>query len=120
MDLTIYDIIKGPVLTDQAYKLNQRLKKLVLRVHPHANKPLVKEALEKLFDVKVDTVRIVIRKGKSRRSGRMKRLVHGALMKKAIVTLKEGYELDLFDQVGKATVEQPVRVAAVESEETAK
>ena len=63
MDLSIYDIIQGPVVTDKAFRLNQKFKKLVLRVHPQANKPMVAEALEKLFDVKVDNVRIIVRKG---------------------------------------------------------
>ena len=34
MDLSIYDIIIGPVISDKAYKLNQRFKKLALKVHP--------------------------------------------------------------------------------------
>ena len=67
MDLTIYDVIQGPVISDKAYKLNKKFKKLVLRVHPHANKTLVADALQKLFNVKVDSVAILIRKGKSKR-----------------------------------------------------
>ena len=104
MDLSIYDIIQGPVVTDKALRLNQKLKKLVLRVHPHANKPLIAEALEKLFDVKVDNVRIIVRKGKfrkTRRGGRQ--MTQGATIKKAIVTLAKGHNLDLFDQAGKVS-----------------
>ena len=63
----------------------------------HANKPLVKEALEKLFEVKVDSVRIMIRKPKVRLVN--KRPVKGKYSKKAIVTLKKGYSLDMFKQV---------------------
>ena len=66
MDLTIYDVIKGPVVTDQAYKLNQKQKKLVLKVHPQANKVLVRRALERLFNVKIDKVNIMICKAKKR------------------------------------------------------
>ncbi|KKP35764.1 MAG: 50S ribosomal protein L23 [candidate division TM6 bacterium GW2011_GWF2_32_72] len=95
MDLTIYNVIKGPVLSDKAYKINQNLKKLVLNVHPAANKPMVAEAIEKLFDVKVDNVRIMVRKGKNRMVGR--RPVTGKTVKRAIVTLKEGYSLDIFN-----------------------
>ena len=61
MDLT--SIIKKPVISDKAYGLNQRLGKLVLEVRSDANKPLIKEAVERLFNVKVEDVRIVIRKG---------------------------------------------------------
>lgn len=104
MELTIYDIIQGPIVTEKAYLLNKMLKKLVLRVHPHANKPLVKEALEKLFGVKVQDVNIMVRKGKNRKVGR--RAVQGSTIKKAVVTLKEGYSLDLLDQAGSGVVTQ--------------
>ncbi len=96
MDIKIYDIIKGPVVTNKAYKINNSFNKLVLEVHMHANKPLVKEALEKLFEVKVDTVRILVRKPKLRLVNR--RPVTGRYSKKAIVTLKKGYTLDMFKQ----------------------
>ena len=102
MDLNIYDVIVGPVVTDKAYKLNKGLKKLALLVHMHANKPMVKQALEKLFNVKVEDVRILVRKGKVRRVGR--REVQGSSTKKAIITLAEGYSLDLFDQSGASMV----------------
>jgi large subunit ribosomal protein L23 len=103
MDLSIYDVIQGPVVTDKAYRLNQNLKKLVLRVHPHANKPMVAEALEKLFDVKVDNVRIIVRKGKFRKTRRGREMTQGPTVKKAIVTLAAGHNLDLFDQAGKVS-----------------
>ncbi len=38
LNLSIYDIIKGPVVSEKATLLNQKLKKLVLTVHPQANK----------------------------------------------------------------------------------
>lgn len=100
MDLSIYDVIQKPVISEKAYKLNRDLKKLVLRVHPKANKPMVKEALKKLFNVKVEDVRILVRKGKNRRVGRM--AIQGSDTKKAIVTLAEGYSINLFDQIGDA------------------
>lgn len=98
MELTIYDVIQGPVVSDKAYRLNQQLKKLVLYVHPHANKPLVSEAIEKLFDVKVASVRIVVRKGKWRRT-RVRTKTQGKLTKRAYVTLKSGYDVNLFGDV---------------------
>jgi large subunit ribosomal protein L23 len=100
MDLTIYDIVRGPVITDKAYKLNSKLNQLVILVHPHANKVLVREALEKLFDVKVECVRIIVRKGKRRVGSNKRQIVTGALQKKAIVTLKEGYSIDALGQQG--------------------
>ena len=99
---SIYNVIQGPVISDKAYKLNRDSKKLVLFVHPDANKPLVKEALKKLFNVEVEDVRILICKGKTRRVGR--REVVGSDRKKAIVTLKEGHSINLFDQTADMSV----------------
>lgn len=99
MDLTIYEIIQGPVITEKAYELNRLRKKLVVKVHPKANKALVKKALESLFDVKVQDVNIAVRKGKFKNVGRRKG-IQGAMQKKAYVTLKAGYALDLLDQSG--------------------
>lgn len=96
MDLTIYDIIKGPIVTEKAFDLNKRFKKLVLRVHPDANKPLIKEALEKLFNVKVEKINVIVRKGKIITFKR--RLTQKITTKKVIVTLKEGYAIDMLDQ----------------------
>ncbi len=98
MDLSIYNVIQGPVVSDKAYKLNKEENKLVLKVHPMANKSMIKEALEKLFDVKVDKVHVLIRQGKNKRVRNL--TVTGKKQKKAIVTLAEGYSLDLIDQSG--------------------
>jgi large subunit ribosomal protein L23 len=93
MDLTLYDIIKGPRITEKAYRLNQKAGKLVLEIHPKANKPLVAEALKKLFNVEAEKIGIVVSKGKRRRVGRF--FTQGKMKKKAIVTLKKGQSLDL-------------------------
>lgn len=98
MELTIYDIIQGPVVSDKAYKQNQALQKLVLEVHMQANKPLVQEAIEKLFGVKVEKVAIMIRKGK-RRMTKARIITTDKTRKRAIVTLKEGYNINLFGDV---------------------
>ncbi|MGZ6251176.1 MAG: 50S ribosomal protein L23 [Candidatus Chromulinivorax sp.] len=98
MELTIYDIIQGPVVSDKAYQQNQRLQKLVLDVHMHANKPLVQEAVEKLFGVHVAKVAILVRKGK-RRMTKARTVTQGKDCKRAIVTLKAGYSINLFGDV---------------------
>ncbi len=102
MDLTIYDIIQGAIVSDKAYKLNTGQNKLVLKVHPKSNKPLVKQAIEQLFKVKVEKVNIVSRKGKRRRVNRVQ-TTQGPLVKKAYVTLAEGYSLNLFGQGAETT-----------------
>lgn len=93
MDLSIYDVILRPRVTSKAYMLNQRMKQLVLEVHPQANKPLIKEALRKLFNVEVEKIRVIVVKGKFRRAGRHE--FQSKKRKKAIITLKEGYSVDL-------------------------
>jgi len=100
LNLSIYDIIKGPVVSAKATLLNQKLKKLVLVVHPQANKVQIKDALQRLFDVKVEKVNTLNRVGKSYRVRRT--IVQGVSTKRVIVTLKEGYTIDLFDQSAKA------------------
>lgn len=99
MVLTIYDVIRGPVISDKAYKLNKKSKKLVLKVHMHANKPMIADAIQKIFNVKVESVAIVVRKGKRKRIRMTNVTTVGAREKRAIVTLAEGYNVDLFDQI---------------------
>jgi|SRR5579872_3840284 large subunit ribosomal protein L23 len=98
--LTRYDIIKGPVISDKAYKLNRTREQLVLRVHRDANKPVIKDAIEKLFNVKVKEVRTLIRKKSKVRaaSKRYSSTPHMSEDKVAYVTLAEGYSLNLFGQ----------------------
>lgn len=98
MDLSIYDIIIGPIISDKAYKLNKQFKKLALKVHPQANKVMVKTALERLFSVKVDKINIIVRAGKKRKV--RGKVTIGKLTKRAIVTLTDGYSLDFMDQAG--------------------
>ena len=97
MGLTIYDIIRGPVISSKAYQLNQKLKKLMVYIHEQATKQEVKEALEKLFNVKVEKVNTVRSGSKSRRVGH--RLIVRPAKRKAVITLAKGYSLDLFGQV---------------------
>ena len=111
MELRIYDIIQGPVVSDKAYQQNQKLQKLVLEVHMHANKPLVQEAVEKLFGVHVLKVAILIRKGK-RRMTKARTVTQDKTCKRAIVTLKPGYNINLFgDVAGQATASSSAPVA---------
>lgn len=93
MDLSIYEVIKGPRMTTKAYYLDQTLNQLVLDVHPQANKPLIAQALKQLFNVEVEKISISVSKGKKKRSGRY--FFVAKTRKKAVVTLKEGYSVDI-------------------------
>jgi large subunit ribosomal protein L23 len=97
MKLSIYDIIKGPKITEKSYSLNKSLNKLVLNIHMSANKNMVKEVLKKLFNVEVEKVNILVRKPKLYKRGKFR--FKGILRKTAIVTLKPGYN---FEQLGMA------------------
>ena len=87
-----YDIILAPVITEKATMASEH-SQVMFRVAAHATKPQIKEAVEKLFDVKVKRVNTLIRKGKVRNF----RGVRGELsdVKKAIVTLEEGHTIDV-------------------------
>lgn len=93
MDLKLYEIIKGPRISTKVYRLNQELRQLVLDVHPAANKPMIKQALQALFNVQPQSIRVVVNKGKRKRSGR--HVFTDALRKKAYVTLMPGQSIDM-------------------------
>ncbi len=93
MELSIYQVIRKPRVTIKAFDLNRDMGQLVLDVHPKANKRQIAEALERLFDVKVASVRVIVNKGRRRRSGRF--IVEGNLRKKAVVSLKQGQSVNL-------------------------
>jgi large subunit ribosomal protein L23 len=106
MALTIYDIIRGPVTaSSKAYMLNKKLHKLMVYVHPDATKAQIKEAVQKLFNVEVTKVNTLSTGPKSRRIGQ--RLVVRPGKKKAIISLKDGQALNLFNQSGTSDVIVP-------------
>jgi large subunit ribosomal protein L23 len=87
-----YDVILAPVITEKATNASER-NQVIFRVAPHATKPQIKEAVEKLFDVKVKHVNTLIRKGKVRTfRGRRGELSD---VKNAVVTLEEGHRIDV-------------------------
>jgi large subunit ribosomal protein L23 len=107
LTLTLYDIIKGPVVSDKAYKLNKAEGQLVLKVHLDATRPMIKSAIEKLFDVKIKTVRTHIVKYAVGGTMQRRRIAQPKVRreKRAMITLAEGYSLNLFEQA-EAAAEQ--------------
>jgi large subunit ribosomal protein L23 len=87
-----YDVILSPVITEKATLASER-NQVLFKVAKTATKPQIKEAVEKLFNVKVKSVNTLVRKGKIR----MFKGMRGELsdVKKAIVTLEEGYRIDV-------------------------
>ena len=87
-----YDIIVSPVITEKATMASE-YNKVVFKVARKASKPQIKEAIEKLFDVKVKSVNTLVRKGKTK----VFRGNFGSQsdVKRAIVTLEEGHRIDV-------------------------
>jgi large subunit ribosomal protein L23 len=87
-----YDVIIAPVITEKATLASER-NQVIFRVAKNATKLQIKEAVEKLFDVKVTSVNTLVRKGKFKSSRG-----HAGFqsdVKKAIVTLAEGHRIDV-------------------------
>ena len=87
-----YDVILSPIITEKATSASEH-NQVVFKVAAHATKPQIKEAVEKLFDVKVKRVNTLVRKGKVRVfQGRPAELQDS---KRAVVTLEEGHRIDV-------------------------
>ena len=87
-----YDVILSPVITEKATRLSES-NQVVFRVTHGATKPQIKKAIEDLFKVKVKAVNTVRTKG-TVKAWRGKRYEKSET-KKAIVTLVEGYQIDV-------------------------
>ena len=87
-DARHYDIIVAPVITEKATVASEH-NKVVFK----ATKPQIKDAIEKLFDVKVKSVNTLVRKGKMK----VFRGQFGSQSdtKRAVVTLEEGHRIDV-------------------------
>jgi len=87
-----YDTIVAPVITEKSTFLSEE-NKVVFRVAINATKPQIKEAVEKLFDVKVTAVNTSVVKGKTKRFRGIKG--RQSDVKKAVVTLEDGQAIDI-------------------------
>ena len=89
---TIWDVIKAPVITEKALVAKEESQDgrqlLTFRVDCNATKPEIKSAVERIFNVQVDTVRTINYLGKMARRGRFEG--RKPSWKKAYVTLKQG------------------------------
>ncbi len=86
------DSIKSPIITEKATILSEQ-NKTVFKVHPSANKKIIKKNIEKLFKVNVVKINIINKKAKVKMRQGKKSLKSG--YKKAIITLKKGQSIDL-------------------------
>jgi len=88
----LYDVIRKPIITEKATMASEN-GAVVFEVSIDANKPMIKEAVETLFGVKVKAVNTTITKGKVKRfRGQLGKRKD---VKKAYVTLEEGNTIDV-------------------------
>ena len=90
----ITEIIKKPILTEKSYKfLSQNV--YTFEVNVKSNKIQIKNAFETIFEVKVDKVNVINYSAKEKRVG--KYVGKKSKYKKAIIKLRPGEKLELFD-----------------------
>ena len=94
-----YSVIKRPLVTEKSTALSGA-NKYIFEVDSRANKPQIKEAVEKAFDVTVTSVNVMVMKGKSRGGRRYgRRVTQAPDWKKAVVTLAPEDSIELFEGV---------------------
>jgi len=89
----LYEVLRRPLITEKNTML-QAQGKYAFEIAREANKPQIKQAVEKAFKVKVLAVNVMTVPGKTRRVGRRQVLTQS--WKKAIVTLKSGDTIEFF------------------------
>ena len=91
-----HNVLIRPVVSEKSYSLMDE-NVYVFVVDPSATKVDVRHAVEQAFGVKVEKVNTLNRKGKVKRNRRTNTVGHRADTKRAIVTLREGDSIDLFE-----------------------
>lgn len=91
-----YIVIK-PIITEKSVRLANTENTYTFEVQTTANKNQVAESIEKLFSVDVVRTRTVVNQKETKRTGKKRMKVTTGKTKKALVTLKSGQSIDLFD-----------------------
>jgi large subunit ribosomal protein L23 len=95
MNFAPQEIVKRPLITEKAERERQEHRHYAFEVRRDATKIQVKQAVEKLFNVHVTAIHTALRAGKNKRVGRT--VGHRPSWKKAVVTLKPGETIALFE-----------------------
>lgn len=97
---TLYEVLRRPLITEKSNYQSSKLNQYAFEIDSKANRTQVKDAIETIFDVKVESVNIINTPAKRGRRARSRRLmVRRPGYKKAIVTLKAGQTLQIFEGV---------------------
>lgn len=94
--MKLHDVIKKPLITEKAVR-GKEFGQYVFAVAIQATKTDVKRAVETLFKVKVDAIQTLRVPGRAKRVGRHQAMTSD--WKKAVVTLKQGQSIELFEGV---------------------
>lgn len=88
----LYQVILSPYVSEKSTRAAEKHRQFVFEVRRDATKPIIKQAVEKMFNVKVDDVTVLNVKGKSKTFGR--RAGRRRSSKKAYVRLQPGFDID--------------------------
>ena len=92
-----FEVIVSPLITEKTMALMQNANKVTVKVAEKSNKVEIKEAFQRIFQVKVIDVKVANQIGKTTtRGGRYKGTISG--FKKAVITIAEGEAIDLFKE----------------------
>ncbi len=94
MSLHPNEVLLAPVVSEKSYSLIED-RKYSFRVHPDAHKTQIRQAVEELFEVKVQSVNVIQVRSKPKRRGMVRGRKAG--WKKAIVQLREGQSIEIFE-----------------------
>jgi len=97
--ITIYEVLRRPLVTEKSNYQTGKLRQYSFEVDSSATRTLVKDAVEKLFEVKVTRVNILNTAGKRSRRRNRRLMIREAGYKKAIFTLAEGNTLEFLEGV---------------------
>jgi large subunit ribosomal protein L23 len=95
-EINVYEVLRRPLVTEKGTVLQDQ-NKYIFEVAKGANKPQVKQAVEKAFNVTVKSINIMTVVGKKKRYGRA--ITQRPDWKKAVVTLKEGDSIQVFEGI---------------------
>jgi large subunit ribosomal protein L23 len=95
-EINVYEVLRRPLVTEKGTVLQEQ-NKYMFEVAKGANKPQVKQAVEKAFNVTVKSINIMTVVGKKKRYGRA--ITQRPDWKKAVVTLKEGDSIQVFEGI---------------------
>lgn len=96
MHLHYHDVLRRPIITERSTMLNEQ-GRYTFEVAREANKAQIKDAVQRIFKVDVTAINVIHMPSKSKRIGR--RVVQTQAWKKAVVTVKPGQRIEMFEGV---------------------